>query len=102
MKGKEMDVIERLSEFEHVIQFAFMVGCFAAVLLVAYNRTAAKNLLLFLRSLHEIWSQHHITIKIVQTHPLLLDIVGNVRLMVCSEEDKEGRREEQVMAKTEL
>ena len=52
-KGKEeMDFLELFRGLGSFAQLALVVGCFATIFLVAYNRTAANNLTIFLRTLH--------------------------------------------------
>jgi hypothetical protein len=97
-----MGLLELLGWLGPFTQLALVVGCFATIFLIAFNRTAANNLTLFLQSLHKIWSQRQITIEVIQKNPPSSDVDNDLRLIACHAKEREGTREEQVMSKMKL
>jgi len=50
--------MEWLSTLPSVVQLALITGAFVLILIVAYNRTAAKNIIRFLRDLLDLYSPY--------------------------------------------
>jgi hypothetical protein len=88
-KGKEtMGIVVLLSGLDPFVQVVLIVSCVAILILVAYNRTAAINLITFLRDFHNVWFQNHISNEATRESNQQSDMSQNVALGKYHEEGK--------------